>query len=53
MNALRLSLSAAQLPDSLARLGSVIEAAVPVGMANQSDLVGVVHTLKQVLTVKG
>ena len=33
MNALRLSLSAAQLPDSLARLRSAIEAAVPVGMA--------------------
>jgi tRNA-splicing ligase RtcB len=37
MNALRLTLTAGQLPDSLAGLRSAIEAAVPVGMAGHAD----------------
>lgn len=37
MNALRLSLRADQLPDSLVRVRSAIEAAVPVGMAGHGN----------------
>jgi tRNA-splicing ligase RtcB len=45
MNAVRTSLSAAQLPDSLARLRSAIEAAVPVGFNEHehSKLKGSAH----------
>jgi tRNA-splicing ligase RtcB len=68
MNAIRLSLRAEQLPDSLRRVRNEIECRKDKGvideipgvykdidqvMADQSDLVEVVHTLKQVLCVKG
>lgn len=73
VNAVRLSLKASDLPDSLATIRDAIEKAVPLGaggkhqmdderamvalidtvMANQTDLVEVLHTLKQVMCVKG
>ena len=68
MNAIRLSLRAEQLPDSLRRVRNEIECRKDKGvldeipgaykdidqvMADQSDLVEVVHTLRQVLCVKG
>jgi tRNA-splicing ligase RtcB len=63
MGAVRLSLSAADLPDKLGRVrgkdAGVIDeipgACKPIDevTANQTDLVEVVHTLKQVVCVKG
>lgn len=48
MNALRLSLRADQLPDSLAKVRSAIEAAVPVGMDGHANDAWCVDGLKRV-----
>ena len=68
MNAIRLSLRAEQLPDSLRRVRNEIECRKDKGvideipgaykdidqvMANQEDLVEVVHALRQIVNVKG